>query len=131
MHSSYSYSKQLLSVYKEKVQNSVPDELPASLKCFLDYIVEYLYDDSLSVEDARKACNVKSKNLTSKFSLYMGTTPKQFIIEHRIGAAKNLLDETDLTVAQVSILVGYSTQSAFSKAFKNSTGGINPSVWSG
>lgn len=129
MHSSYNYSKQLLTGYKEKVQDSVPDELPTSVKCFLDYIVEYLYDDSLSVEDAKKACNIKSKNFTSRFSLYIGSTPKQFILEHRINAAKLLLQETEPTVAHASILVGFSTQSAFSKAFKKDTEGINPSDW--
>lgn len=113
----------LLSSYKEKVQDSVPDKLPASVKCFLDYIVEYLYEDSLSVEDAKQACNIKSKNFTSRFSLYMGSTPKQYILEHRIEVAKNLLVETDLTIAQVGILVGFSSHSAFSKAFKNNIGG--------
>ncbi len=129
MHTSYNNSKQFLAEYKEEVRETIPEELPKEVSCFLDFVLENLFDDSLSVAEALQRCTIKSKNFTSRFSLYAGATPKQFILEHRTTAAQHLLLETKLTIAQISILTGFSSHSAFSKAFKNSTGGINPSVW--
>lgn len=129
MHTSYNNSKQFLAEYKEKIRDSIPTELPEEVKCFLDFVVENLFDDSLTVSEALQKCKIKSKTFTSRFSLYTGATPKQFILEHRTNAAQNLLLETKLTIAQVSILTGFSSHSAFSKAFKNNIGGVNPSVW--
>lgn len=123
MHAHFNYSKQLLNRYKMDIRKSLPKEIPVAITCFVDFIIEHLYDETLTIEHANKACNIKSKSYSSRFSLFVGNTPKQYILLHRIASAKILLDETDLTVTQVSILVGFSTQSAFSKAFKNSTGG--------
>jgi AraC-like DNA-binding protein len=123
MHTSYNYSKQFLAEYKEEVRDAIPNELPRSVLCFLDFVIENLFDDSLMVAEALQKCNIKSQNFTSRFSLYTGATPKQFILEHRTKAAQHLLFETKLTIAQISILTGFSSHSAFSKAFKNSTGG--------
>lgn len=129
MHTSYNNSKQFLAEYKEGVWKSIPNELPEGVECFLGFVVENLFDDSLTVAEALQTCKIKSKNFTSRFSLYTGATPKQFILEHRTTAAQHLLIETKLTIAQVSILTGFSSHSAFSKAFKNNIGGVNPSVW--
>ena len=123
MHTSYNNSKQFLAKYKEEVRDAIPNELPKEVNCFLDFVLENLFDDSLSVAEALQRCNIKSKNFSSRFSLYAGATPKQFILEHRTNAAQHLLLESRLTIAQISILTGFSSHSAFSKAFKNSTGG--------
>ncbi|MDZ7805478.1 MAG: AraC family transcriptional regulator [Gracilimonas sp.] len=131
MHTSYNYPKQLITEYRETVRDSIPGELPDDVRCFLNFIVEHLYDDALTVADAINTCKIKSKNFTSRFSFYIGATPKKFILEHRINTAKLLFQETELSVAHVSILVGFSTHSAFSKAFKSGTDGVNPSDWRG
>lgn len=129
MHTSYHNSKQFLAKYKEEVRETIPEELPKEVNCFLDFVLENLFNDSLYISEANQRCKINSKNFTSRFSLYTGATPKQFILEHRTTAAQHLLLETELTIAQISILTGFSSHSAFSKAFKNSTGGLNPSVW--
>ena len=129
MHKSYNHSKQFLVEYKEQVLATITNDVPWSVKCFTNFAIEHLFDDTLTVTEAKKSCNITSRNFTSRFNLYTGSTPKKYILDHRINAAKYLLHETDHTVAEVSILVGFSTHSAFSKAFKKNLGGINPSKW--
>ncbi|MTI88430.1 MAG: helix-turn-helix transcriptional regulator [Balneolaceae bacterium] len=129
MHVSYNYSEQLLTDYKNEVWNSFSEEFPARIECTLKYIFEHLYDESLTIADIKNTCNIKSKSFSAKFSLYAGITPKKFILKHRINAGKILLRETDLTIAQVSLFIGFSSHSAFSKAFIRDAGGITPSSW--
>lgn len=123
MHSSYNQSKEYLAQYKDKVIGELPEDMPKKVHCFLDYVLGHLFDDSLSVTRALRECKIKSKNFSSQFSLFTGTTPKRFITEHRITAGKYLLVATDRSITQISILTGFSSHSAFSKAFKNRLGG--------
>lgn len=125
----FTNSKEFLSDYKEEIRNSIPSELPTSVGCSITYIIEQLYDESLTVADVKDACDIKSKDFSSRFSLFAGATPKQFILKHRIKIAKYLLRETTHTVAQVGFLVGFSSHSSFSKAFKNSVIKESPSEW--
>lgn len=129
MHSKYNSSLQIISEYKKHLWGLVDNNWTKDIDCFLEFIIENLYDESLTVADARKACYIKSKSFTSKFSLFVGTTPKKFILEHRVKAGKILLKETDLTISQIAILIGFSSHSAFSKAFTKKEKDTTPSKW--
>lgn len=51
-----------------------------------------------------------------------GLTPLQFIVKTRITAGSRLLRETDKPVAEIAQLCGYHDQSAFTRAFRATTG---------
>lgn len=129
MHSSYDYPKQLILEYKSKIKMTLTRELPTDVECFLDFIIEHLYDGSTTLEDAFSSCKINKSGFTTRFSFYTGKNPKRFVLEHRINAAKLLIEEYELTLAHVCIMVGFTTHSAFSKAFKSQNNGISPSNW--
>ena len=52
----------------------------------------------------------------------MGMTCKDFIKNYRINLAKELLQNTDLSIQQISEKTGYATVYYFSQQFKQVTG---------
>ena len=56
---------------------------------------------------------------------HTGKSPNEYIIELRLQFAKNLLDNTNMSIKQISERVGYSDQYFFSRIFKKYLG-ISP-----
>ena len=59
------------------------------------------------------------------FREIMGATPRQYIIANRMNHAKYLLKTTGLPVGEIGGMVGYSSESMFTAAFRR-TQGIAP-----
>ncbi len=51
-----------------------------------------------------------------------GTSPLRWLLAHRLGLAGSLLAESDGTLAAIAAAIGYSSEFAFSKAFKRLVG---------
>ena len=60
--------------------------------------------------------------LYNKMKAITGTGAKEYITRIRIEKAKSLIESTDLTIAEISEITGFASQSYFSTAFKNYTG---------
>jgi hypothetical protein len=57
-----------------------------------------------------------------------GTTFQTLVEEARFGLARQLLEDTDLPLAQIAATLGYADASAFSRAFRRWSG-TAPSRW--
>lgn len=62
------------------------------------------------------------------FRQLFGTRIKEYEIKKRLEAATNLLLEDELTMQEITAKCGYSSQSAFVRAFKD-VYGITPGQW--
>ena len=60
--------------------------------------------------------------LYNKMKAITGTGAKEYITHIRIEKAKTLIETTNLSIADISEMTGFSAQSYFSTAFKNYTG---------
>lgn len=89
------------------------------------YIKNNLYS-SLYVSDIAKNCHTSIEYLSSTFRKYTGHTVKTFIQNEKLDEAKFLLISTDLSIHEVALDLGYSSQSHFSKIFKEAFN-ISPS----
>ncbi len=58
----------------------------------------------------------------SLFKQAMGISPQQYIIQQRVERAKLMLLKTDLTIADIALQVGFSSQSHLTQQFKRLTG---------
>ena len=56
------------------------------------------------------------------FKKVTGSSPAQYLISLRMAHAMNLLDNTDDTVAQIALAVGYDNTQYFHRLFRNHTG---------
>ncbi len=80
------------------------------------------YSKDMPIKQYAIMCNLSESRFTHRFSEIIGTSPKQYIINLRIDAAKELLINSDLSVLQIGESVGFLSQNYFSRIFKKQTG---------
>jgi AraC-like DNA-binding protein len=73
-----------------------------------------------------KIAEVTPHHLASLFTKATGLSPHQYVLRARIERAKIHLKDDKLSVAQVSRLIGFSTQEHFTKVFRRVVG-VTPS----
>ncbi|MCZ8510944.1 helix-turn-helix domain-containing protein [Paenibacillus filicis] len=86
--------------------------------------VSYIHDNyhrDISLEECADYCNVSTFQLSKWFKKIMQTPFIDYLTEYRIEKAKHILAETDLSVSEISLLVGYQRQN-FMRVFKKQVG---------
>lgn len=77
---------------------------------------------NLSLELLAQQVGFSPYHFARLFRRTTGESPHQFVLRHRLEAAKCLLKETTLPLAQVALEVGFPHQSHFTQAFKRYVG---------
>ena len=80
------------------------------------------YSEDISLITLSQHLNISSVYLSQLFKKELGTSPIKFIINYRIERAKELLKETDDTIYNIAVKVGFWESKHFSKTFKRVTG---------
>ncbi|SFG09585.1 AraC family transcriptional regulator [Neptunomonas qingdaonensis] len=73
----------------------------------------------LSVERLGAAVSLSRTAFTEKFSRMVGMPPKTYLINWRMQKAKTQLEHSDKAMIDIAESAGYSSEAAFSKAFKH------------
>lgn len=79
-------------------------------------------DRTISLAEIATVANLSVRQLTELFRRYFDMSPKQYLLEQRMQLAWRLLNETSLSVQQVSERCGYTNLSAFSSRFSDHYG---------
>ncbi|HZE38920.1 MAG TPA: AraC family transcriptional regulator [Stackebrandtia sp.] len=72
-----------------------------------------------TVEELARVCNLSRSAFAERFAAHVGKPPATYLGQVRLGAAADLLRNTSLPVALIAKRVGYMSEAAFSRAFKN------------
>lgn len=99
-----------------------PQRTSQKLSPALAYISEHLSDPTLSNRQLAEVLGISEVYLRKLFLSRHGTTPKQYILDARISAAKQLLTDTNMRVTAISEACGFSSVYHFCRAFKEKTG---------
>jgi AraC-like DNA-binding protein len=91
------------------------------------YLHEH-YKDPISRADVANNLNVNEQYLSRCFNREIGIGPMAYLSRFRIEQAKRLLEKGEMTVTQVALEVGLSSQSYFSRLFFQETR-ITPSAY--
>lgn len=75
-----------------------------------------------SVEDLARACNLSRSVFAERFNARVGKPPASYLAHVRLDAAATMLRETTIPVTVVAQKVGYTSEAAFSRAFKQRYG---------
>ncbi len=76
----------------------------------------------LSLDRLADEAGISARTLSRRFRREVGTSPGAFVEEARIGAAKQLLESSDLTVATVAARVGFGHGETMHRAFLRRVG---------
>ncbi|MCR5218662.1 helix-turn-helix domain-containing protein [Treponema sp.] len=96
-------------------------EVHPVIKKVCDYVNENLSKD-ISLEEAADFAGISSFYLSKLFKEEKGETFINFISDKRLEKARQLLEETELSIKEITAEVGYNDQNYFSRIFKNKYG---------
>ncbi|MEM1405539.1 MAG: response regulator [Bacteroidota bacterium] len=82
------------------------------------FMNENLSNPHLSVDDMSNEMNMSRASFYRKFKCISGSSPGDHLRKVKLTRAKNLLIESDLSIAQVSDAVGFQSISHFRRSFK-------------
>lgn len=82
----------------------------------------------VSLPELARECRISVPHFVRGFRRSTGTSPHQWLLGRRISKAKELLGWSNLSLAEIALACGFSSQSHFSAAFKSSTT-LSPGQW--
>lgn len=91
-------------------------------------IAEHLSDPELDQQLLCRELGVSRASLYNKMKAITGSGAKEYITRIRLEKAKSLIENSACTIAEISDMTGFASQSYFSTAFKNYTG-MTPSQY--
>jgi len=80
--------------------------------------IQYNYHRNIGVEEIASHCKLDRSYLGKIFKSVLNTTPHDFLIQCRLSRACELMKTTDLTIKEISSMVGYPYQFSFSRIFR-------------
>ena len=80
------------------------------------------YSEDITLDTLSALTHMNKYYLAHTFTKYMGLSPINYLLQKRIQEGKSLLESTSYSIAQISDLLGFSSQSYFSQAFRKATG---------
>ena len=113
------------SKYISKIDKSEPG-WPSDVCAIYDEINKRLFDFDVEINDVMSKCGCRNNNIYTRFRHFVGRSPKEYMLHHRIELAKRLLEIGECPVSEVAFTVGYASPAAFSQTFKSWVG-ISPS----
>jgi transcriptional regulator GlxA family with amidase domain len=103
-HSAFLYEKTLAHSYEDILQ--------------VQAWLQKNYNEAINIESLADKFNLSVRSFNRRFKDASQQTPKQYIQQLRIDAAKELLKKTNLSIGDISTHVGYQDVSYFSELFK-------------
>ncbi len=100
---------------------------PTQIRNIFEFIEANLTNNP-SIADLARECNLSSSHFTQAFRQTMHMAPHQWLLRRRIENARDLLRETDLTIADVAVSCGFCDQSHLSRVFTRLQG-RSPRDW--
>lgn len=94
------------------------------LKQATEYIQAHLSED-ISLNDIANELGMSQYYFCHLFKRSTGVSPHQYLIQQRVGRAKQLLRQPERTITSIALDCGFANQSHFAKCFRQSTG-MNP-----
>jgi signal transduction histidine kinase/CheY-like chemotaxis protein/AraC-like DNA-binding protein len=111
------------STYTRHIKIDTPDAVVQSddeklMLTITRYIEDNIDNPELTVEELSKHVFMSRGSLYSKIVALTGETPVEFIRSFRLNKAAELLEHSDMKIAQIGYAVGFTTPNYFTRAFK-------------
>lgn len=84
--------------------------------------------EGVAISELAEACGLSMGAFVRGFKKSAGVSPHQWLLFRRIDLAMDLMDDQDITLAEIAFNVGFSDQSHFSRIFTQRMG-VTPGAW--
>lgn len=101
-----------------------PAKYSTHVRHAIDYICDHL-QDRLTMEQLAEIEHLNPSYFSKLFSKETGVPVKAFILNVKVATAHNMLSHSDYSISDISYSLGFSSQSAFTAAFRKKYG-ISP-----
>ena len=84
-------------------------------------MLSYLYEhfrETVTLEEIANAAHISRSEAGRCFQAYLGCSPVEALIRHRLQAAQRLLHETTLTLQEICFECGFHSVNYFSRQFR-------------
>ncbi|APF28849.1 helix-turn-helix domain protein [Clostridium sporogenes] len=128
-HAKKEISNALLNSYVK--ENLSSDNLDISVSNTLKPAIEYIYNhksENITAKKMAEVCHVSPSYFSRLFAKETGKSFSSFVSNLKIDWAKNLLEETDMHVNEISDELGFNETGYFIKIFKKYEG-VTPFVY--
>lgn len=106
-----------------RADNSLENEVELAMHYFREN-----YRSEINVEDYALSRGMSASNFYRVFKQISGSTPLQYILKLRLSNTQNLLENSNLTIAEIASAVGYENPLYFSRVFHKHIG-VSPSEY--
>lgn len=116
----------MLSFFEGENSHSTLDQ--TSHKQYYQYVytakkyISMNFANNIKVSDIASHLNINRSYLYKIFKKITGISIEEYIVSVKINEARRLLDETNLSIDEITSIIGYCSSAAFYKAFKQQTG---------
>ena len=114
--------RELTMMTTPRARSDSPAALPKpSLGRVTEYIQQNL-DKDLTLAELASVVYMSPYHFSRRFKRSTGVPPHRFVIRERIARASVVLTRPELSIAQISRMVGFGTPSHFTTVFRRATG---------
>jgi AraC-like DNA-binding protein len=91
-------------------------------------LVDRAYAEPLDVPALARRAHVSPAHFSRRFKEAFGESPHQYVLTRRVERAQELLRNTDLSVSEICLEVGFQSLGSFSAAFHR-VAGVTPTAY--
>lgn len=92
-----------------------------SLRRVRDYVENHLNED-VSLGTLARVAGLSASHFVRAFHQAMGVTPHTYVLRRRVGRARRMMVESDLSLAEIALAAGFADQSHLARRFRQQTG---------
>lgn len=108
----------------KRLKTEDKEVLQARLRPVIDYVQAHYHED-LSLKQLADLLYLTPSHFSRLFKQAFEVSPYQFVIQQRVTAARNLLQDPSLTLTEIALEVGFADHSHLTRHYKRLTG-TNP-----
>lgn len=113
--------QEIVETFSESMFNYIPSKNRDLIQKAMLYISEH-FNTSLTLEETAAYVHLHPSYFSTLFKQLTGSSFKEYLNMVRIEESKRLLSNTEYSIINIAIAVGFEDQSYFSKVFKKHTG---------
>jgi len=107
-----------LESVRKKIAAYNDASFPPDVRALLCCLRKHLYEETCNVNAILACSGVTSPSLHARFKYHVGTTIRRYLEQHRLKAARRLLQHDGLEIHVIAFSVGYTSYRTFGRAFR-------------